>query len=474
MKSGYEAVLVALFTVAAVFFINATAGATDLWADCFSSCHADREAVKRFENGETVSVYVNQDKYRDSVHGAMPCSECHQGFAGKQHPQARYRSRDQFVIRTSLVCRRCHEPGKASAIHQRMIEDRAGEPHPCTNCHQAHSMKPVTGIAIRREAPYCLNCHAVGVSVNFRNGEALHGAVDLDHLKESVHRNLTCSDCHFGFSSSRHPERRFKSRRDFSIASADVCRRCHFDKYTKSMECIHYKVLSQGNSVAPVCTDCHGSHTVKSFRHDKVLIARRCRNCHPAIFETYVRSVHGGALFDRRNTDVPVCVDCHTAHDIRDPTTLEYHERIPELCSRCHEDEAVMARYGISTEVVTSYLADFHGITLSLYKKQRERFDRPARLVAVCTDCHGSHDISAMRKMDSELVKRKLLKRCQECHPDATENFPDTWLSHYQPSLKKAPLVYVMNGLYRLFVPLLLVGLVLQVLLHLWRYIVRR
>jgi hypothetical protein len=64
--------------------------------------------------------------------------------------------------------------------------------------------------------------------------------------------------------------------------------------------------------------------------------------------------------------------------------------------------------------------------------------------------------------------------RCRKCHADATENFPDAWLSHYQPSFKRAPLVFAVTFLYKLFIPVIVIGLILQILLHIWRYAVNR
>ncbi|HEX8948893.1 MAG TPA: cytochrome c3 family protein, partial [Dissulfurispiraceae bacterium] len=140
-----------------------------------------------------------------------------------------------------------------------------------------------------------------------------------------------------------------------------------------------------------------------------------------------------------------------------------------------HANKEIMAKYGLSTEVVKSYLQDFHGVTLKFYKKQKEVFDKASiRPIAVCTDCHGIHDISKTKQQGAFLVKANLVKRCQKCHANATENFPDSWVSHYEPSLKNAPLVYLINLAYKVFIPFMIIGLILQILLHVWRYAVNR
>jgi hypothetical protein len=146
------------------------------------------------------------------------------------------------------------------------------------------------------------------------------------------------------------------------------------------------------------------------------------------------------------------------------------------MCGDCHANEEVMAPYGLSTAVLSSYLEDFHGATLTFYRKTPEQ----SRRIAVCTDCHGIHDIVStrlVREKDSSLtgaIEDNLLERCRKCHPEASGNFPRSWTSHYQPSLSHTPLVYLVTVFYRFIIPFMVVGLCLQVALHLWRYAVNR
>ena len=357
-----------------------------------------------------------------------------------------------------------------------MPGDKAQSPI-CVDCHGFHSVKRVSGgKSFSDETQYCLNCHSRKLSLKFRGGEELSFHVDLTYLKKSVHNKLGCSDCHLGFSVEQHPQRSFKSRRDYSIVASETCRRCHFDKYTKTLESIHYTLLSQGDLRAPVCTDCHGSHLISSGKAEKLLSAKRCEKCHANIFAIYSSSVHGKALLDEHIQDVPICVDCHSVHSIQDPRTFDYREKVPTVCGNCHANKEIMAKYGLSTEVVKSYLQDFHGVTLKFYRRQKEVFDKASiRPIAVCTDCHGIHDISKTKQQQgASLVKANLVKRCQKCHANATESFPDSWVSHYEPSLKNAPLVYIINLVYKVFIPFMIIGLILQILLHVWRYAVNR
>lgn len=444
--------------------------------DCLR-CHGKQGIVKRFENGESIEAFVDTRRLGASAHRTLKCMDCHSEFSEDKHPVRRFRSKDQYKIKMALSCKRCHECEeiKNTSIHVSLTsEEKGGKPHPCTNCHGSHGVKEVSKKVYNNEEQYCLNCHKHSLSLNFRNTEVLTFRIDPSEIRSSVHKNISCSDCHFGFSHSQHPQRNFRSRRDFSIAHSETCRRCHFDKYSNTIESIHYVLLSQGNLRAPVCTDCHGFHSIQHFGKERILIAQRCQKCHGDIYSIYARSIHGKALIDEHNQDVPVCIDCHTAHSIKDPMTLDYREYIPDLCSNCHANRAIMNKYGLSTDVVKTYLQSFHGITLNLYRKQREEFGRPARLIAVCTDCHGTHNIVSTKEIDSSILRSNLIKRCQQCHKGAPPRFFDSWLSHYRPSLSKTPLIFLIEGLYDIFTPVLIGGILLQILLHIWRYSVNR
>jgi predicted CXXCH cytochrome family protein len=408
----------------------------------------------------------------------MACSACHVDFIEGNHPKRTFKSKEQYQIKSSLVCRRCHtdEQLKKHDVHAGLLrQEQQGKPPLCANCHGSHAIVRLSGKgAVASEEKYCMKCHDRRTAMRFGNGETRSLKVNVASLQASVHDKLSCSDCHYGFSSEEHPQRNFRTARDFTLASSDSCRRCHFDKYTKALEGIHYALLSQGQLNAPVCTDCHGSHGISHVGKERAASAKRCQRCHSKEYDTYAESVHGNALFNEHNQDVPVCVDCHTAHTIQDPFSLDYRERIPEMCSNCHARKEIVGKYGLSTDVVKTYLSDFHGVTLGLYKMQKGESYKPGRPIAVCTDCHGRHNITSTVGPDATIVKKNLLKRCQKCHRDANERFPDAWLSHYEPSLTRAPLVFIAGFAFKVFIPLMIIGLVLQVLLHIWRYAINR
>lgn len=461
----------------------APAGAADLAAQAVRclQCHGQHGIVVRFENDEAIEAFVNADKFRLSAHHLLNCSHCHTDFTQETHPKRRFKSLAQYRARLSAICRACHTPEQLAGrpVHAGLLRKEAGgEVAICTECHDAHAAAAVTGgKSFASEKQYCMSCHQYALSLACRNGDKIPLKVDIAALETNAHAQIRCSDCHYGFSSEEHPKRAFRSRRDYTIASSESCRRCHFDKYTKTLDSVHYSILSRGNLSAPVCIDCHGDHGVARVSHGvrgRMVTTQKCRRCHEAIYEVYARSVHGKALINEQNQDVPICIDCHTAHDIKNPLALDYHERIPQMCGNCHANPTIAGKYGLSTDVLKTYLSDFHGVTLGFYKKQREELYKPARPIAVCTDCHGTHNIASTTSSNPPTVKANLAKRCQKCHRDATANFPNAWLFHYKPSLAKFPMVFLVDRIYRIFIPLMVGGLVLQILLHIWRYAVNR
>ncbi|OGW28906.1 MAG: hypothetical protein A2X56_07680 [Nitrospirae bacterium GWC2_57_13] len=456
--------------------IAAQQALSDDAAACLS-CHGEHGIAFTFENKKTMEAHVDAAAFRTSAHAALGCSGCHPEFTKDDHPQRSFRSHEQYSTKAALVCRQCHgdDQLQKSPVHAALLKQEGTAPV-CTGCHNPHATTAVTGgNRTASERQYCQGCHTQDLKMKMRNGDVVSLRVDHAKLDASVHSRHSCSECHFGFSADEHPKRAFRSARDFSIAHAESCRRCHFDKYTKTLESIHYTMLNQGNLKAPVCTDCHGSHGVAQARLDRLTSARRCQHCHEEIYATYVKSVHGNALVNEHNADVPICVDCHTAHTIEDARTADYREKVPSICGRCHANESLMQKYGLYPGVVNSYLQDFHGVTLKFYRLEKERRgEAPQQAIATCVDCHGVHDITKTSGPYTNLVKDRLVKQCEQCHPGATKNFPDAWLSHYKPSLKHAPLVFLVNLAYRIFIPFMLIGLLLQILLHVWRYAVNK
>lgn len=342
-------------------------------------------------------------------------------------------------------------------------------------------VRPVAAQSNTPDSEYCLGCHSQpGQVMTFPNGEQQYISIDPEAFKGSVHAqvNISCNACHPDIQEYPHPTRNANERRDYTLLYKDTCAACHGDKIKP--DGMHQQQLEAGNKNAPICADCHNPHDQPKLTDEngqvvfieKAKIALTCARCHSQIYDEYATSVHGAAAIGENNPDVPVCITCHGVHQIEDPRTAQFRLSSPRLCGDCHTNKAIMDKYGLSTEVYNTYVADFHGTTVTLFEKESP--DQPTNK-AVCYDCHGVHNILSVKDPKKGLqVKQNMLVACQKCHPDATENFPDSWLSHYIPTVDRTPLVYYVNLFYTIFIPAVLIPMGIFVLTDVFRKVTRR
>ncbi len=320
---------------------------------------------------------------------------------------------------------------------------------------------------------YCLLCHSQeGRTSTLTDGTTLDLYVSPEILANSVHGEsnpdgaLGCIDCH-GENAFPHTDTP-QSTRELAIESAQICIQCHTDQSEALQDGVHAEGLERGNQRAAVCTDCHGAHDVQPIVDHPAFTAETCGTCHTVVFSEYSESVHGQALLVEGDTNVPTCTTCHGVHGIDRPTNAQFRNRSPELCAECHADEDLMKEYDISTNVFNSYLTDFHGTTVALFDQQDPDV---ASNKAVCYDCHGVHNITPADDSKSQVAKENLLATCQQCHPDATTDFPDAWVGHFEPTADNQPLLFFVEWFYKILIPLVIGGFVVLVSSDIFRRI---
>ena len=329
-----------------------------------------------------------------------------------------------------------------------------------------------SAIAAGSEDAACIGCHTTeGLGTKLRSGELLPLTVDVKAFKASVHAALRCTDCHTNIREYPHPKITAYDHRGFQIERYQQCQICHPDQYKLALDSNHARILAAGNRNGAICVDCHDSHAVGKPKEPRQKISTSCGKCHQVTYAQYLTSAHGRALLEISNPDVPVCTDCHGAHRQDDPTTMAFRLKSPKTCAGCHSNAAMMRKYNISSDVFDTYVADFHGLTVTLFEK--EHLGQQTN-EAVCTDCHGIHDMQKASGANAAVIKENLLATCRRCHPDATANFPDSWVGHFAPSRDRFPLVYYVNLFYRILIPVTIGGMVLFVMLDAGGRVVRR
>ncbi|KAA3665182.1 MAG: hypothetical protein DWQ04_01945 [Chloroflexi bacterium] len=456
-------------------------------------CHQDTDGVVTFASGEEVAAVVDTAVFPHSAHGdtadkPLGCTSCHDVNA-YQYPHEPITAPDyhSYQLAQSEVCTQCHvEPHLTS--HPGLESETAVV---CTDCHGSHEVLSVEQIrtgettsncidchtemevqftdgsqltdmiqhglfASRYETTeYCLACHTQpDLELEFENGDMISVTIDDIAFHDSVHgldnenAPLECASCHADVTYPHEPVTAV-SPREYSLEMVAVCGDCHEEKAKAEVKDVHGLALADGEIEAAVCTDCHGAHDTPIPDQPRHRTSETCEQCHSTIFAEYADSVHGESLITDDNPDVPGCIDCHGVHNIGDPTTALFRVRSPELCAECHADENLMTEYDISTEVFDTYVSDFHGTTVILFEHDDPNAETNK---AVCYDCHGVHNIQHPDDPEAG-IQANLLETCQQCHPDANENFPDSWTSHFQPSLEHNPLVYLVNLFYQIVIP---------------------
>ncbi|MEW5940501.1 MAG: cytochrome c3 family protein [Chloroflexota bacterium] len=325
----------------------------------------------------------------------------------------------------------------------------------------------------------CLSCHSQPNKILRIGINTILLTMDAAKFKESIHgqNQLACTDCHVDISEFPHPDYSATNRREFQFAlyesTRQGCVKCHEGQTNDAMTGVHEQTLEIGNHNAALCADCHNPHYVEPAADlNREEIPDVCARCHSEIAATYKKSVHGEALLAESNPDVPNCVSCHGNHAIKDPRTVEFRNNTPLLCAQCHTNPDIMDKYEISTDVLDTYVSDYHGTTVALFEQTSP--DLPTNK-PVCTDCHGIHDISKPDDPQTGIgLKENLLVKCQRCHPGASANFPDAWMSHYIPSPDKYPLVFFVTLFYQLMIPGVIGGMLIFVASDIIRRLVNR
>jgi nitrate/TMAO reductase-like tetraheme cytochrome c subunit len=112
--------------------------------------------------------------------------------------------------------------------------------------------------------------------------------------------------------------------------------------------------------------------------------------------------------------------------------------QIPALCGSCHSDADFMRKYNPSlrTDQLSQYRTSIHG----------KLFAKGDGKVAVCTDCHGVHDLRPAADAASNVNPLNIAKTCSRCHADADYmkeySIPTDQFTKYNTSVHREALYF--------------------------------
>ncbi len=189
---------------------------------------------------------------------------------------------------------------------------------------------------LSKEDEACLACHdQPGLEKRLDNGEVLSLRISAQDYVLSMHNGTACEDCHSSLDSKTHGkvQSSIKSKRSFAMAQRDTCRDCHKKKFTQYDDSVHSALVNSGSKKAPLCSDCHNPHTVRSAKLVEPMAATPCARCHEDIFKAYANDVHGQERV-AKGRSAPICSTCHQAHDVK---AASLGDGVKNACLSCHK-----------------------------------------------------------------------------------------------------------------------------------------
>lgn len=253
-------------------------------------------------------------------------------------------------------CLACHD-----TVHAEKFGASVHAPLDCTGCHADIKDFPHDPAPKKVD---CASCHADAV-------EAWNHSLHAKAAAAGRGKGPQCQDCH-GSAHEIQPMQRAKIPQVCSSCHAQkfVMQKAGLSAQPaiSYQESVHGKAVAKGSTRAAVCTDCHDSHNVRPANDPqsgifKFNVGRTCGQCHAAIAGQYHDSVHGKALA-RGNGSTPVCTDCHGIHTISAASDPKHGPRAS--CIRCHEGVRLNEELGIAAARVSSYESSYHGLARQL------------------------------------------------------------------------------------------------------------
>lgn len=190
---------------------------------------------------------------------------------------------------------------------------------------------------LSKETKACLACHdKEGKQKQLENAELLSLQISTKAYAESMHKDTECEDCHANIDAKTHGKvtTEIKSKRSFAMSMRESCRSCHKKKVTEYEDSVHAALIKDGSQKAPMCSDCHNPHTVRSTKILAPITDTPCAKCHAEIFKAYSGDVHGQERI-AKGISAPLCAGCHQAHSVK---AASMGDGVKNACLSCHKD----------------------------------------------------------------------------------------------------------------------------------------
>jgi cytochrome b subunit of formate dehydrogenase len=230
--------------------------------------------------------------------------------------------------------------------------------------------------------------------------------VDAKLHNESIHRDVTCIDCHTDIDQVPHKG---------TAQRVDCAKECHIDKW----KLMSGSPFSHGEVAENYRNSIHG--VKPDDRPEVAQLKPDCKYCHMDDVYELSEEVPSDKVLQR-------CMNCHKEKGLKDMFIHIFHRfkrkhvrkplEIVELCATCHADKDfhnVMGFTGARAEVVDTYKETIHYRILQMGGQD----------TADCTNCHAGntiHSILPASDPKSSIHPDNRYRTCQaeDCHAGAS------------------------------------------------------
>lgn len=449
-------------------------------------CHREGAPVAR---GYNVSQHNILENYSQGTHGVglyqkgltvtATCNDCHGNHKILPHTNLNSSVSRRNIAATCMSCHARIEDVHVKIINKTLWEKSPGAIPACTDCHPPHKVE-LRNVLDNITDKTCLVCHERDNVHKIVDGKQVSLKVDVAPIAASVHKSITCVKCHSDITPN--------ITRPCETAEKVDCSSCHAEVADIYASSGHGQAYDRKMENAPYCTECHGTHLVKSKTDETSPVFRSavpvlCGKCHQnngkALIGTdlnekdalhdYSTSVHGLSLKEKGLLSTAICTDCHTTHfnlKQSDERSSVHPNNLAATCGKCHKgiyDQFMDSDHGYKpgqTDLKLPTCETCHTahnianvksdkfssqITVQcgkcheqLAETYLETYHGKAHQLgygqaASCSDCHGAHNIYKMDNPKSTIGPRNIVKTCQKCHTDANMKFTGylTHATHY-------------------------------------------
>lgn len=264
----------------------------------------------------------------------------------------------------------------------------------------------------------CLVCHSnEGLTKTAANGDTISLHVQGDAFAKSVHKAMGCAACHSQVDLKSHPgaTREIRSARQHSVERVEACRGCHAEAFTQHEGSVHAARLREGSPAAPVCTSCHGFHSVSPRTAYET-----CTTCHAAALAAHRGWLPNAGL----HHEVVSCAACHAPAVLRMIDLRLYDGAAKKWVS---EPEG-RARF---EKLARAIDADGNGIDPVELRKLLAEINKDA--AGLPTTLRGRVELRAGVEAHQLSEKGKAIKGCENCHQNGAEPFRNVTISVIGP-----------------------------------------